>query len=197
MKLCSYIVRRDTGLAPNPFWGYCTLAVCTPNHMGVRLQQNDWIIGNGNIEKGNKLIYAMLVAEVLPFELYYSDPRFKAKKPVSNGTWQQRCGDNMYYKNKSGEWKQDTEATRHLCDTDKKKDLRYPKVFIAKHYYYFGNKSVEIPSEYKGLIRRQQGCNCKHDTEIVEGFIDWLQSSFKPGIHGMPGDIDAKECKGC
>jgi hypothetical protein len=33
-KLRSYIVRVDTGLAPNPFWGFCTLALCTPNHQG-------------------------------------------------------------------------------------------------------------------------------------------------------------------
>ena len=38
-RLCSYVVRHDKGLAPNPFWGYCTLAVCTPNHAGVRLEE--------------------------------------------------------------------------------------------------------------------------------------------------------------
>ena len=30
---------HDTGFAPNPFWGYCTLAVCTPNHMGVQTSE--------------------------------------------------------------------------------------------------------------------------------------------------------------
>ena len=41
-----YIAVLDTGLAPNPFWGYCTLAVCTPNHMGIRLDQ----LGHAKIE---------------------------------------------------------------------------------------------------------------------------------------------------
>ena len=32
VRLCSYVVKYDTGFAPNPFWGFCTLAACTPNH---------------------------------------------------------------------------------------------------------------------------------------------------------------------
>ena len=30
MKLYSYIVARDFGFAPNPFYGFCTLATCKP-----------------------------------------------------------------------------------------------------------------------------------------------------------------------
>jgi Nucleotide modification associated domain 2 len=41
MKVYSYVVRCDTGFAPNPFWGYCTLAACTPNHMGIHIQIED------------------------------------------------------------------------------------------------------------------------------------------------------------
>ena len=33
MKICTYTMTSDTGFAPNPFYGYCTLAACTPNHM--------------------------------------------------------------------------------------------------------------------------------------------------------------------
>jgi hypothetical protein len=43
--LYSYIVRQDTGLAPNPFWGWCTLAVCTPNHQGSKAKRGDWVAG--------------------------------------------------------------------------------------------------------------------------------------------------------
>lgn len=48
MKLYSYIVKTDKGLAPNPFWGWCTLALCTPNHMGIKANQSDWIVGFTN-----------------------------------------------------------------------------------------------------------------------------------------------------
>src|SRR2546427_8066988 len=42
MRLCSYTVMFDTGCVPNPFYGCCTLALCTPNHQGVRLDHGDW-----------------------------------------------------------------------------------------------------------------------------------------------------------
>ena len=106
MRLCSYVVKTDKGLAPNPFWGYCTLALCTPNHMGIKAENGDWFIGNSTIAKGNKLIYAMQVEEYLPFDQYYNDPRFKRKKPEINGTWRRQCGDNMYFKDRKDNWKQ-------------------------------------------------------------------------------------------
>lgn len=30
MKLFSYVVAREYGFAPNPFFGWCTLATCKP-----------------------------------------------------------------------------------------------------------------------------------------------------------------------
>jgi len=196
MKLCSYVVRRDTGFAPNPFWGYYTLAACTPNHMGIHLRRGDWIIGTGSVKRGNKLIYAMRVAEVLHFERYYTDPRFATKKPVSSGNWRQRCGDNIYHKDELGAWQQDSQAVYHRDEAMIKKDLKHPYVFVAEHFYYFGNEAVEIPLAYEELIWRRQGCKCKHDPGIVEGFLGWLQTSFKPGVYGKPRDNDDLECKG-
>jgi hypothetical protein len=30
-RIYSYVVRYDSGFAPNPFYGYCTLATCKPD----------------------------------------------------------------------------------------------------------------------------------------------------------------------
>jgi hypothetical protein len=43
MRLCSHVVTCDSGLAPNPFHGYCTSAVCTPSHMNARLEKCEWL----------------------------------------------------------------------------------------------------------------------------------------------------------
>ena len=61
--LYTYIMRHDSGLAPNPFWGWCTLAVCTPNHQGSRVQPGDWIAGFQDKAHGYKFVYAMEVSE--------------------------------------------------------------------------------------------------------------------------------------
>ncbi len=189
MRLCSYVVKNDKGLAPNPFWGYCTLAACTPNHIGIKVQEGDWFIGTTPAARGSKLVYAMRVSEVLPFEHYYDDPRFEKKKPVVKGSWRQRCGDNMYHKDETGEWKQHR-SLYHRDPKIVKQDLKHPYVFIAEHFYYFGDKAPEIPPKHKELVWRRQGCKCNHDSKAVEGFLSWLQTNFKLGVHGKPYDND-------
>lgn len=85
MRFCSYVVVHDGGFAPNPFAGYCTLAACTPNHQGLRLKKGDWLLGHGSAETGNRLIYAMQVADVLDFDDYFHARQFAAKKPQHGG----------------------------------------------------------------------------------------------------------------
>jgi hypothetical protein len=185
IRLYSYVVKNDLGLAPNPFWGYCTLAVCTPNHMGARPQPRDWFMGTEPIGRGSKLIYAMQVSEIFSFDDYYRDPRFEKKKPVIKGIWQQSCGDNMYYRDSIGQWKQ--HPTLHHSEPDRiAQDLKNPYVFIGEHFYYFGDRAVEIPSEYANLIWRRQGYKREHDPDLVNHFLSWLQHNFKPGEHGKP-----------
>jgi Nucleotide modification associated domain 2 len=80
--------------------------VCTPNHMGARAEEGDWIIGTEGADYGSNLIYAMQLSEDrMHFDEYFTDERFQEKKPVMNGTWRQRCGDNFYY-TKNGKWRQ-------------------------------------------------------------------------------------------
>jgi hypothetical protein len=187
VRLCSYVVIKDTGLAPNPFWGYCTLSVCTLNHSGVRAQKGDWFIGTQSASKGSKLVYAMQVSEKLCFDDYYRDPRFQAKKPVINATWHQRCGDNMYYKADTGAWCQHP-SLFHREEKKVQQDLKHPFVFIAEHFYYFGDKALEVPPAFAGLIWGRQGCKW-YDGDTVVDFLDWLQRDRVPGIHGEPADI--------
>lgn len=38
----------------------------------------------------------------MDFDDYYRDPRFASKK-ARDGSWKDRCGDNKYYRDKTGE----------------------------------------------------------------------------------------------
>lgn len=194
MRLYSHVVTHDHGLAPNPFWGYCTVAVCTLNHMGVRASEGDWLVGTTPASRGDKLVYAMRVSEVLSFDEYYRDSRFQKKKPDVHGTWRQRCGDNMYYRDETGKWRQCC-SLHHRSPQVKQQDRRHPRVFIAEHFYYFGDKAPDIPSSYAELIWRRQGCKCRHNPAVVDAFLDWLQANFEPGVLGIPHDN--YEAHGC
>jgi len=80
MKLYSYIVARDFGFAPNPFYGCCTLATCKPR-IRKSASIGDWVVGTGAKTKYNlaeHIIYAMKVDEVMDFDSYWKDPRFFA-----------------------------------------------------------------------------------------------------------------------
>jgi hypothetical protein len=106
IRLCSYIVRQDTGFAPNPFGRYCTLSACTPNHQGIRLQRGDWIVGHEPLSRRNKVVYAMKLSEVINFDDYFSGIRFEYKKPRRGGEWRTQREDNIYHRER-GEWKQE------------------------------------------------------------------------------------------
>lgn len=186
MKLCSYVVVYDFGFAPNPFWGLCTLAACTPNHQGLRLQDGDWLLGNTSAKKGHELIYAMRVSEVLDFDKYYRDPRFEKKK-ASAVDWQHSCGDNIYFRDEKGQLDQGT-AFFHDNPKDFKKDTRYPRVFVSDHFFYFGENAREFPGEYASLIQSRQGCRYADNAEIALDFVNWLERMYPPGIHGQPRD---------
>ena len=154
MKLFSYVVARDFGFAPNPFFGICTLATCKP---GIRSTAavGDWIIGTGaktRYDLAGRLIYAMQVAEVLDFDSYWTDPRFERKRPLLNGSLKQMYGDNIYHR-EGGRWKQ---ADSHHAWPDGRqnannlrRDTSANRVLIATRFAYFGQSAVPIPAHVR------------------------------------------------
>jgi len=189
--LFSYIVPTDSGFAPNPYGGSCTLACCKPK---IRQYANvgDWIIGTTLAPEKGKLVYAMRIDRGLTFDLYWQFPEYECKKPnKDNG-----CGDNIYKVGADGELVQ----VKNLSHSEKhiKADISVNRVLISKTFYYFGAEAVEIPKKFRSLIQTTQGHKRIKPTsgkyEIVTALIDWLQNSFDQGIHGEPANVKAK-CK--
>jgi hypothetical protein len=189
MKLSSHVIKVDTGLAPNPFHGYCTSALCTPSHMNARLERGDWLIGNSDKADGNRLVYAMRISEVLTMEDYFADPRFQAKKPKPDGTLEEQCGDNFYYK-EGGRWRR-LPSRFHNTDVSFAKDLGIHltgrPVFVSNHFYYFGDVPVTIPARLHRIIRKVQGIQ-NTELPLADDFVTWLEANYTPGIHGRPRD---------
>ena len=105
MRLFSYVVARDYGFAPNPFFGHCTLATCKPKIRKAAVA-GDWVVGTGSRTSGREgfLVYAMRISEVMSFNDYWADPRFRRKKPNLRGSKKQAFGDNIYYRDAAGVW---------------------------------------------------------------------------------------------
>jgi hypothetical protein len=189
-KLYSYIVANDTGFAPNPFGKYCTLATCKPAIRSTA-KIGDWVVGLSPRAKGNKLIYAMLVAETLPFAAYFHDRRFSGKIPACGpASINCQCGDNIYEPLPTGGYQQ--LQSRHSGPDPKKakkhkdRDLGGKNVLIASQFYYFGSRALDLPVHLHELVVGRG-----HKTRFSKALIlEFERFIFRqqPGRHGAPAD---------
>jgi len=168
-KVCIYVMTGDSGLAPNPFHGTCTLAICTPNHMRANLNQGDLIVGIAGVNLGKKLkqpddqrrlVYAMKIDKRMTMNDYYNDAEYKLKIPKKSGSKIEMCGDN-FYREKNEQQNEEIIHTRETEEHQGKKieeqDCRGNRVFIGKNFYYFGSCALKIPqaSKWGEILLRQ------------------------------------------
>ncbi len=149
-NLYIYVVDRDFGFAPNPFHGYCTLATCKPMIRNVA-QIGDWVMGVGGrrLQTTGKCIYLMNVSEILTFDTYWSDTRFRIKKPIRNGSPVMMVGDNIYHRNATtGDWIQEdshhNDPDGSMNITNLKRDTKSVNVLVSNWFYYFGSAAPSV-----------------------------------------------------
>jgi hypothetical protein len=198
-RIHSYVVRYDSGFAPNPFYGYCTLATCKPS---IRRSANvgDWVVGSGSndriVRRGGYLVYAMRVTEAMTFDEYGRDPRFESKKPFRNGSRKQSCGDSIYFRAEEGlAWQQrDSFHSRHdgtLNPDHVTRDTGVNRVLVSNDYVYFGGEGPVFSGELKDqrgrpICKTGIGLTTFDDTQLVIDFEHWIRSLEMSGYQGMP-----------
>jgi len=177
-KLFSYVVEHDGGHAPNPYFGLCTLCRCKfressdkPKNLVEKAKLSDWVIGTGgaNLNRSSghgTLIYAMRVDEKLTRQQYFLDRRFGKKKRRTNGTYEQKQGDNMFPANRF--------------------ERREQSVLISRRFYYFGRNAIHIPkNKFPRLEKSGPGFKSNFGDAYMARFLKWLER-FKPGKRGDP-----------
>lgn len=201
MKLYSYVVMHDTGFAPNPFFGYCTLACCKPE-IRRTAQKGDWIVGLTPKAEGNRIVYHMRVDDVMEsFADYWADRRLGAKKPTDADGVRGKCGDNIYEPLASGGYRQLRSMHSHDEAEDeetKAHDLGGERVLISETFAYFGSKALPLPTELQALVVAR-GHRCQFPEEVKLEFIR-VTGRVGFGVHGAPGrwpEGDDSWMKGC
>ena len=201
LKIYSYVIRKDNGLAPNPFWDYCTLALDQPLIRKIA-QVGDWVVGLYEKSKkleDHQLLFAMQITEKLTYDEYWSDPRFRYKKPDFTIEEQIfRVGDNIYEPSKDG-YEQlysyrssEYYKTKKEWARQKEEDLNGKFVLISDKtsFYYFGKNPIDIPStELIDLLYCDIGHKCIADPIIPRLFLDLivdLQEEHKGGFNNPP-----------
>lgn len=194
MRLFSYIVRHDSGFAPNPFHGHCTLAACKPK-IRQEAKIGDWVVGLSAC--GVRVVYAMKVDEKLDFATYWHDHRFQCKRP-SNATRAQRRGDNIYEPLGNGQFRQlpSLHSKPPFGDEDpqsKSQDLSGKYVLVAKDFVYFGADGPPVPAELE-FLRVGRGHRCHFKPEELQELLVWVDGQ-RLGRLGTPADwCQTKRC---
>lgn len=198
-RIYSYVVRYDSGFAPNPFYGYCTLATCKPD-IRRSAQVGDWVIGSGSndrsIRRGGHLVHAMRVTETLSLDAYATDKRFEAKKPVRTGSRKQSCGDNIYFRDAPSKvWQQRDSFhsypngqahPQHVA-----RDTGVDRILVSENFVYFGGTGPVIPhllrsKDGRYLCKSGRGISCFDDPKLVQSLEQWLNSLGVGGYQGPP-----------
>lgn len=194
MKLLKYVITHDSGLAPNPFFGVCSLALCTPNHMDARLSEGDWIVGHSTKATNNRLVYAMQLTKVLSMDDYFM--QFPDKHPAPNGSVEQQSGDNIYFR-RDGRWMRLPSAGHN--DVESFQQDKGKRVYLAEgedRFWYFGANNPMpalqgFADQFPWLIRSRQGFAYVRDQERIRDFAQWLCSLGHSGVLGKPRDQQA------
>ena len=192
-----YVVDRDFGFAPNPFHNLCTLATCKPITRRVA-KEGDWIIGMGGsrLNATGRCIFAMRVSQTITFDEYWSNPLYRDKKPVRNGSKKMMVGDNIYHL-VAGNWQQlnshhsypDGSPNPHNV----KNDTQTHAVLVSEYFFYFGAAAIEIPPVILLGMNYKNGRNHRvYNLADAQPLISYIEANFTPNkLVGDPFDFEA------
>jgi hypothetical protein len=190
MRLFSYKLKYDTGFAPNPFHGVCTLATCKSEMRKSKLV-GDWIAGftssflNGDPVGGERLVYLMQVSAKLGLDSYYRSREYAAKIPgLDAGRCVDRAGDNIYFL-EDGRMRQVENPNHGIDEIDD--DTGGEFVLVGRPFYYFGRDPLQIPAPLRPSVPRGaagEGYRT-HDEARARAFVDFVASRGE-GVHAPP-----------
>jgi hypothetical protein len=192
MRVHVYVLKHDSGFAPNPFHGWCTLACCKP---AIRrcAERGDWVVGVTPAADGNRLAYAMKVDETPSFAEYWRDSRFRAKRPAwtKSASRRQKNGDNCYRPLGNNRFQQlrsvhfDRANDREDVKA-KTRDLRGKRVLVGRRFCYYGVNAQKWPSHltFRRPARFNRVIFREPELSALLRHLDRLPQ----GIHGRPRD---------
>jgi len=183
-RLFTYKVAHDGGSAPNPFFDFCTLAICKPAIRRVA-KKGDVIVGLDCGKEELRIIYCMEVASSVPWEEYIRlceagefGKEYNLKGKVPRNKYDQ--GDCIWkdannYFDSLDSWSEHSEVGDFNRDVENGKN-----VLIGEKFWYFGKgnqHSIYLSNELKKIIpgrgHRSNSNNCYRDL-----FVQFFNASL-------------------
>jgi Nucleotide modification associated domain 2 len=195
-RLFSYVVRHDTGLAPNPFWGVCTLALCKP---GIRraAREGDWIVGLGSKaaragDLSGRVVFAMRVTKKMSLEDYdaFARESLPEKIPVPHASdLPSRFGDAQYdYRFGSPVQRPGAHGPANRAS-----DLSGRFALLSDDFAYFGRRAVPLPPSLRPIGQVRRGHRSAANDAYADAFVSWFRSLDSPSgpVPGTPAEWES------
>ncbi len=190
-----YVIDRDFGFAPNPFHGVCSLATCKPV-IRRTAKVGDWVVGVGGTRLGatGRCVFAMRISTAVTFDEYWSDPMYRVKRPVRNGSRVTMVGDNVYHRDDpESPWAQEDSHHSHpdgsTNTANLERDTGTNRVLLSRHYCYFGSAAPEIPQHTLDALSYR---NCRshrvYEQAAAQPLLDWLLAEFGSCVNQVLAD---------
>ncbi len=152
-RLFTYSIKHDTGYAPNPFYGVCTLNTCKPQ---IRREANegDWIVAL----KRDQVICVLKITKKMTMDEYwhYCNRHLPNKIPPQTGGhgYPFHLVGDCQYDFSSGSAKQ----LKGMHDlTHMQTDLSGKNTLLSEHFVYFGDHETRLPAELLPIARYANG----------------------------------------
>lgn len=160
-----YLLDHDTGYAPNPFHGWCTLAGCKPQ---IRRSAGigDWVVGVTPKADGHRVAYVMQVKVKFEIAKYHRDHRFRRKRrPPRPRSIIEACGDNLV--------------------RPRDPDPNAAFVLAAKRFAYYGSKPRDWPRALRRIQMPSRYYLVNHDPETLHALLRFVRAC-RTGVHAPP-----------
>ena len=136
----------------------------------------------------------MRVDEVLTFDQYWLDPRFRRKRPAMRGSRMLRYGDNIYHHDaQSGELLQEdlfhSERNGIISRGNLQRDAGTThRVLVGRDFAYWGGDGPYIPEDLADFVHKTQGHKNRFPPERARAFVHWLRGLRDRGLLSDPTD---------
>lgn len=132
----------------------------------------------------------MRITDETPFQLYWEEERFFAKRAVMNGSLEQRFGDNIYHQGAGGNWVQ--EDSRHSYDAEandrnlKRDTGTTTRVLLSDDFIYWGENAPQLPDSLSRFAIGRIGYENRYTDKDVTELVEWARSKGDKGVAGDP-----------
>lgn len=98
----------------------------------------------------------------------------KLPKSSKSARYESIVGDCLYFNDRGAYRQRDGVHDEGNVDTD----LSGAHVLLSDHFFYFGDKAIELPAEYRCICHPNQGHKVNKNEPIKDQVVAWLEGKI-------------------